>query len=217
MKSLYQLRHPFIVLASVLVVFNGGCGGESYEDRQAREDAALEQNEQERNQKIEELLTTIREQFDPASFPPGLEKDTYLTYQLQQYIAENKERNFLFYGYLQDIYLASGQAFVEFHVPLSDRFHSSTEVARLELSVGQTHVEEIVEYMNQHGEKVTSEYRYRTDPDYLVIATLESLEKARRYESQAVPEGPNEATLTIDEPVHTTGTGRLEALFRVPS
>ena len=213
MYHLSKRQHSKIILALLSVLLVYGCG-DSPKDNYKKREKEIKIKKEAREKKLTELISSIKRQHDPIAFPPSDKNQRYWTYQIQDYISENSENKFLFSCFLEDIYHSHGQEVMDCHVVLS-RVLGSQNIALIKLRVDETQVSQLL-HSGLKGHEFSSRFRYWADPDLLVVASIDSIEKARRYEAKAIPEGSDETSLSIETPLHVVGSGTLLDYYRTP-
>ena len=174
-----------LVLVLPILLVNG-CG-KSTEYSLEVQQGDLEVIEEEIEKKEAAILQLIRAQYDAIIFPPEEKKEIILTYDLQRYVSVNKEYNFLSECFLRDLYYSQDGIFVDCYIPVSGGKSGARSFVLLRLNVNEELAVKVSD-SNKHKNSWFGNY-YLRYPDYLVVSTIQSIDKTRNYKGETIAKG----------------------------
>lgn len=173
----------FLVLLTLLV---NACGKNTEYSLEGQQ-SDLEVIEEEIEKKEAAILQLIITQYDAIIFPPEEKKERNLTYDLQKYVSVNKEYNFLSECFLHDLYYSQDGIFVDCYVPVSGGIPGAKSFVLLRLHVNEELAVKVSD-SNKNKHSYFGDY-YLKYPDYFVVSTIQSVDRAVRYKGEAIVRG----------------------------
>lgn len=213
--QLFRLANRSVIVQILLVAtcsyLISGCGP-SYEEKENKRKKELQNQQQQERTFIDE----ISRKYDAMLFPPTDTKDNQFTYELQRILKETASNPILFRGYLEDIEEVGNDVIVEFSSSITggiaDLTGSSIVLFRLKASLAQTEV--LIGDMRP--DPLMKELRFLGEPDYLVVAKIQSITRARRYEFRGYSYGEEDVEIDVETPPRFVSAGELIDIIRFP-
>lgn len=200
-----------ILLVATCSYLISGCGPSYEEKEKQRKDELQKQQQQERT-----FIEDISRKYDAMLFPPADVKDNLFTYELQRILKGNTGRPILFRGYLEDIEEVGNGVIVEFSSSINggigDITGSSIVLFRLEASPAQTEVL----IGETRTDPLMRQLRFLLEPDYLVVAKIQNMARARRYEFRGYSYGEEDVEIEVETPPTFVSAGELIDIIRFP-
>ncbi|RJP74026.1 MAG: hypothetical protein C4532_03265 [Candidatus Abyssobacteria bacterium SURF_17] len=211
-----MLHHGKVAILIILLglAFNGiGCGP-SYEERQAREKTEKEEQVRKREAEISTLSGQISEKYNSIYFPPRSIGTAAFTYELQNFFSTVGARTILFTGYLEDVEKEEHGIIVEFLCPLGKDYYLHKRAIRFRLTAPEERAKQFLEAEREDPSFLS--LRYYAEPDYFVVARIEKLVRAKRYEMYSSGNG-DEIEVDIEIAPSFASTGELIEALPIPA
>lgn len=212
----YMLPRGKVAVLIILLglVFTGiGCGP-SYEERQAKEKGEREEQVRKREAEISTLSDQISEKYNSVHFPPKSIGTAPFTYELQGFFTALGARTVLFVGYLEDVEKEGRGIVVEFLCPLGKDYYLHKRAIRFRLTTSEERAKQFLGVERKNP--LFQSLRYYAEPDYLVVARIEKLARARRYEMYGSGNG-DEVEIDIEISPSFVSTGELIEAVPMPA
>ena len=168
--------------------------------------AKKEATEKKRSEE-KQLLSHLASTHDFVHFPPPEFTDSIFTYELQQYFKNQENSLIAFRGYIEDLEQIGDKIFVGFSCIISNEMVIDPAIISFRLEVSEKQATEFMN--NERPDSIERLIGYFRDPDYLIVASIKSVTKTRKYEVSGSPVSEEEVEIEIETPINFLGTGKL--------
>lgn len=203
-------KNVIVIFLLCFVFFMMGCGP-SYEERKAKKEMDRKEQIRKKESKVKILSDQLLSQHNAVYFPPAGLGATAFTYELQRFLSANAQRSFLFKGYLEDVEKMEHGIIIEFLCPLGEDFYLNKTAIRFRLNVSEEKIKQVLSIKRED-----LMFRYLDEPNYFVVAKIDSLKRSRRYEFNGSADG-DEVEIYVDFPPNFLSTGKLVDTIHIPN
>jgi hypothetical protein len=202
-----------------LVFMISGCGffGENDYEREQREEkqTAKKQAEQKKNQ-----VKELENKFNATYFPPKEISYGDFTYKYQQYFRNNKGKNIIFKGDVDDIWSEKDSIYIEFVCTLTDSFNLVDMILNdykdgivFRLKAGEKDVQNVKNKLDDYDldyDFMNDLYEQYSKEHYLIVAQISNVVKGRIFEHSASGYG-EDIEVEMDKAKNVIAYGKLVA------
>jgi hypothetical protein len=156
---------------------------ESYEDKEKRREQERQEQIKKWDNKINELLTPIKNRYNPKPFPSDdFKSKKIFTYNLKNYLIDKKNTPILFAGVLDDITKEEDQYIIHFSSLLSEYEIFDEKAVSFHLTCDYEDIETLI--VNPPKEVMPDLLKWIDDPDFFVVCQVTDIQKIVYYKMQ---------------------------------